>query len=144
MRFFAAYRDSPLGYDFKARRRPPSQGGAWAQGSCILSKERLPAHLEAPEQSGSAYLYLPLAVLAYSGCTFFWPGSSSVTIGLPKDCTSLPGILQGGLLSPPKNVVGTAGPHGGGKSPPCMPARQQTGSDTLSPCRVSGAGFDVR
>ena len=96
MRLFAAYCDSPDGYDFF----PKGLGGAASRngwhlednGFCVLDAgqiDRLVSALkEKAEERKSDNYYVPLAVHLYSGCVFFLAGSSVYEDVYPYSKTS--------------------------------------------------------
>ena len=80
MRLFEAYCDSPEGYHFYKKGRGGAAPGGWqldGMGFCVLEPGQLGALQAALEQGETAYLYLPLAVDLFSGCTFFLAGKAN-------------------------------------------------------------------
>lgn len=81
MRLFEAYCDSAEGYHFHRKDRSGGTAG-WqldGMGFCALEPGQIGALQAALERSGTAYLYLPLAVDLLSGCVFFLAGKENYT-----------------------------------------------------------------
>lgn len=78
MRLFETFCDGPEGYSLQ--RKKPGGSESWqmdGNGFCLLAPDQIDPLLESLRQSGRIYVYLPLAVDLYSGCTFFLAGKEN-------------------------------------------------------------------